>query len=88
MSRRARSGRDCGKASAVAPSQANSSSSNDDTVSASVQVVQTLKKCFDRGDRGPSGEELDDELMFDVGVDLEADDRVESGAGAPRRHSR
>lgn len=37
---------------------------------------------------GPGGEELDDELMFDVDADLEADDRNERSPGASRHRNR
>ena len=37
---------------------------------------------------GLGGDELRDELMFDVGVNLEADDSVGSSLGASRHSSR
>ena len=36
---------------------------------------------------GPRGKELDDELMFDIDADLEADDRAGPGPGALRCHN-
>lgn len=38
--------------------------------------------------KGLRGEELDDDLMFDIDANLEADDRVEPSLAAPRLRSR
>ena len=37
---------------------------------------------------GPRGEELDDELIFDMDADLEGNDRAEPGPGTLRHRSR
>lgn len=49
MSRQMRSSDARGKAPAIVPSLANSSSSDDDIVSASLQVVRPFQRRFDRG---------------------------------------
>ena len=49
MSHRMRSSGSHGKAPTIVLSQANSSSSDDDTVLASLQVTRTLQRRFDRG---------------------------------------
>lgn len=57
MSRRTRIVSARWKAPTIIPSRANSSSNDNDTVLASLQVVQTLQRHFDRGgdDLAPSG---------------------------------
>ena len=119
------------KALTIVLSRANLSNSDDNTISVSLQVMQTLQRCFDRGGddltpfrgihiahrtssqcsiemanamsqsctcsgRGSSqlpqteegggleGDELEEELMFDVDADLVALDRARLGPGAQR----
>ena len=48
MSQWARSSRDRGKAPAIVPSRVDSYNNDDDTVLASLQVVRTLQRHFDR----------------------------------------
>ena len=123
-----------GKAPAIVPSRVDSSSSDNDTILASVQVTQTLQRHFNRGGDdtapvggihkahrtksrcsvetsnassqsctslgggssqflqideggGPRGAELEDELIFDLDMDLEANDMARQIPGTLRRCS-